>query len=208
MSNFIPAFHWHALTSSYENAAGFFAKSIWKRLADEVAKRAPQNATVMDLGCGPGTVLRLIRDRRSDLKLTGSDIDPAIIRIAEKEAAGKDIQFHTASIDELPFQPQSADIIISSLMFHHLDESVKRKALEQIRGILKANGIFLLCDFSAPKRTWLIPIISIFLAIEHEAPKQLRGQLFALARQENMKIETLATFYGCISLHKITLAKL
>ena len=170
-------------------------------MADEVAKKAPQHATVMDLGCGPGTILRLIRDKRPDLKLVGADIDPAIIRIAESKSVGKNIEFHTASIDELPFQQQSADIVMSSLMFHHLDEPVKRRAMEQVQRILKPTGMFLLCDFSVPKHSWLTPFASLFLAIEHEAPKQLRGQLLALASQANMKIETLATFYGLISLH-------
>lgn len=201
MRSFIPAFHWHFLTSSYEALARPFARSIWKRVADEVVKRAPQNSTVVDLGCGPGTVLRLIRERRPDLTLIGSDIDPAIIHIAEKESINKNIQFRTASIDELPFQQQSADIVISSLMFHHLDEPVKHKAMEQIRRLLKPNGVFLLCDFSVPTHSWLTPFASTLLAIEHEAPKQLRGQLFTLAQEANMSVETLATFHGCISLH-------
>jgi ubiquinone/menaquinone biosynthesis C-methylase UbiE len=172
-------------------------------VAEEVIERAPRGSTVIDLGCGPGTVLRFIRDKRPDLTLIGADIDPTIICIAEEKAAGTNIQFHVASIDEVPFEPQSADIVVSSLMFHHLDEPVKRKALEQIRRILRPNGIFLLCDFSAPKHRWLLPIVSALLAIEHEAPKQLRGQLFTLAREANATIETLQTYYGCISLHRI-----
>lgn len=198
---FIPAFHWHALTSSYEALARPFAQRIWRRVAEETIARAPQKSTVIDLGCGPGTVLRMIREKRPDLTLIGADIDPAIIRLAEKEAAGKDIEFHIAPIDEVPFTAQSADIIISSLMFHHLDEPVKRRAFEHIRRILKPEGIFLLCDFSVPDRSWLTPIASAVLAIEHEAPKQLQGQLVDLARQANMDMQTPATFYSCVALH-------
>ncbi len=203
MKTFIPAFHWHALTSSYEALARPFARRIWQRMAAEVIERAPRGGTVIDLGCGPGTVLRLIHDKRPDLTLIGADIDPAIIRIAEKQAGGKNIQFYVASIDEVPFEPQSAEIVISSLVFHHLDEPVKRRAFEQIRRILRPDGIFLLCDFSVPKRPWLIPIASAILAIEHEAPKQLRGQLFSLAREASATIETLQTYYGCISMHRV-----
>ncbi len=203
MKHFIPAFHWHFLTSSYETFFRPFARRIWQRMATETIERTPRGGTVIDLGCGPGTILRLIRDKRPDLTLIGADIDPAIIHIAEQEAAAKNIQFLVTSIDEVPFETQSADIVISSLMFHHLDELVKHKAMEQIRRILKPNGMFLLCDFSVPKHSWLTPIASLFLAIEHEAPKQLRGQLFALAREAHMTIETLETFYGCISLHRM-----
>lgn len=206
MSTFLPAAHWHFLTSLYESLARPFARNIWKRMADEVIRQTPQNATVIDLGCGPGTILRLIRLKRSDLELTGADIDPNIISIAKKEAEGMNIQFNVASIDQVPFEKQSADLVVSCLMFHHLDEDVKRRAMMEIRRILKPNGIFLLCDFSVPKYAWLTPIASLLLRIEHEAPKQLHGQLFELARQANMKIETIATFYGCISIHKITSA--
>ncbi len=203
MNPFIPAAHWHFLTSSYEVLARPFAGRIWKKIANEVAARAPQNATVMDLGCGPGTVLRLIRKQRPDLTLFGADIDPAIIDIAKKRSTDRRIIFRIASIDNLPFQDSTADIIISSLMFHHLDEPTKRTALNEIRRILVPSGTFLLCDFSVPTYSWIAPIAAIILAWEHEAPKQLRGQLFDLVRNTDMKMNTLTMFYGLIALHVI-----
>ncbi len=202
--SFIPAAHWHFLTSSYEALARPFAHRIWKRIADEVSQRAPHTAKIADLGCGPGTVLRLIASRRPDLQLHGIDIDPAIITIARQKDVHQSIAYEVASIANLPFADASVDVAVSSLMFHHLDTDTQRAAFHDVRRILKPDGVFLLCDFSIPHRKWLTPIAAFILRIEASAPLQIRGQLFTLAAQHGATMDTVWSIYGCISLHAIS----
>lgn len=199
-SAFLPAARFHFLTPLYEAAVKPFMYRTWRKIAEEVSIRTPNGGQVVDLGCGPGSVLRIIRTLRPDIHLIGVDIDPGIIEIARKKAQGKNIEFHIASIDQTPLASSSADVVISTLMFHHLPTPTKRNAFNEVRRNLKAKGAFLLCDFSIPQhRAWLS--IRWWKYLEPEIEPQFQGQLLELGKQANAKVNTLFTSYGCISLH-------
>ena len=168
---------------------------------------APQSATVVDLGCGPGTVLRLVRQRRSDLQLKGADIDPDMVAQARSKDTSGTIEFHGASIDALPFDDQCADIVVSSLAFHHLPTETKSVAFKEIRRILKPNGIFFLCDFSLPHHPVFTPMIYFYVKFHATTGAQIRGELLELAAKDHAVVKTLWQLYGCISLHRITFQK-
>lgn len=198
---FIPAAHYHFLTPCYEAFVRPYMGRIWKKIVTEAAKRSPKEGSVLDLGCGPGSILRRLRMLRPDLILIGTDIDPAIIRIARRKAKEMSIDYVVATIDEQDLPDRSVDCALSSLMFHHLSPETKQAALREARRILKPGGVFLLCDFSVPsKKHWWLSV-EFWKHIEPEIIPQLRGQLFTLAKEAGATIETLHTFYGCVSLH-------
>ena len=59
--------------------------SFFTRIADEIAETAPENARILEVGCGPGHLsIRLAH--RHELDLTGIDLDPAMIDLAEANA--------------------------------------------------------------------------------------------------------------------------
>lgn len=194
----------HVLTPIYETLVWPFMGRMWKRVAEEVSKRTPQNGSIVDVGCGPGNVLRCIRQLRSDLLLTGIDIDPAIIRIAKKRSQKQGIAYHEASIDNTHLPDASAHVVVSTLVFHHLSTETKIAAFREARRILKPSGVFLLCDFSLPakERRWLN--VRWWKHFEPEIEPQLQGQLLELGKQEHAHTETLFSVYGCISLHAFT----
>ena len=51
---------------------------------------------------------------------------------------------------DLPFPDQAFDLVISTLIFHHLLDPVKVSALGEVRRVLAPHGRFLLVDFGAP----------------------------------------------------------
>lgn len=204
--DFLPGVHYHVLTPVYEALARPFASRIWTKIAEDVVTMAPKGGTVVDLGCGPGTVLLLLRAKRPDLTLIGTDIDPAMIAIAERKAQGKDITFIEASADALPLPPASADIVVSSLVFHHLPTEVKRGAFREVKRLLKPGGQLLLCDFARAESSPLPLWLRTLARFEGEALPQLQGQLLELGLDEGMAGITLWTAYGCVSLHLFTCA--
>jgi SAM-dependent methyltransferase len=48
---------------------------------------------------------------------------------------------------ELPYPDASVDRVLSSLMFHHLDEDEKARALAEVRRVLTPDGSLHLADF-------------------------------------------------------------
>ncbi|MDP2624971.1 MAG: class I SAM-dependent methyltransferase, partial [Candidatus Peregrinibacteria bacterium] len=109
------------------------------------------NDKLLDVACGPGTLLFKIYTLHPSLKLTGLDIDPEILEIARKKSKGQSgIQFIEASATQMPLKDKSFDVITSTLAFHHLTTQQKQDALSEICRLLKPGGTFWLFDFAKP----------------------------------------------------------
>jgi ubiquinone/menaquinone biosynthesis C-methylase UbiE len=51
-------------------------------------------------------------------------------------------------IEQLPFPDQSFDVVLSTLMMHHLPDPVKDQGLAEIARVLKAGGRLVIADFT------------------------------------------------------------
>jgi 2-polyprenyl-3-methyl-5-hydroxy-6-metoxy-1,4-benzoquinol methylase len=93
------------------------------------AVRASRNGaplTIVDVGCGYGDLLRAIRRwsrrRRLDLNLIGVDLNPETIRVARAATDPADrIDFQAVNVFDLG-STTPIDLIISSLVTHHLSD--------------------------------------------------------------------------------------
>ena len=112
---------------------------------------------VLDVGCGTGAVTLLVKQRAEHGKVYGIDPAPEMIAVARKKAARKrlDIDFRMAVIESLPFPDASIDVITSSLMMHHLPDSLKARGLAEIYRVLKPGGRLLIADFLRPTGSFL-----------------------------------------------------
>jgi demethylmenaquinone methyltransferase/2-methoxy-6-polyprenyl-1,4-benzoquinol methylase/phosphoethanolamine N-methyltransferase len=79
-------------------------------------------------------------------------IDPSaeMIAVAREKAAkaGVDAQFQTAVMEKLPFPDGHFDLVLSSLMLHHLPADVKRAGFAEVSRVLKPGGRFLAVDLA------------------------------------------------------------
>src|ERR671934_666261 len=75
----------------------------------------PPGSHVLDIGCGTGTLLLLIKQLHSDVGVVGLDPDPkALARARRKvERAGVAIQLERGFSDELPHPDASFDLVFS-----------------------------------------------------------------------------------------------
>ena len=112
---------------------------------------------VLDVGCGTGTVLFLLRKKcGSSIKLNGVDPSEDMIRIAERKNWSRNarIQFSVGIGEGLEFEDNRFDLVVSSLTFHHLPIDVKRKTAQEIRRVLKPSGRIFVSDWGKPKNWW------------------------------------------------------
>lgn len=115
----------------------------------ELVERADLRAglRVLEIGCGPGGLLRLVRRRFPDVDLVGLDPDPAALARARR-ALGPAVRLDRGFADALPYPDASIDRVLSCFMWHHLDPTDRPRALEEIVRVVKPAGQLHLVDIS------------------------------------------------------------
>jgi ubiquinone/menaquinone biosynthesis C-methylase UbiE len=117
----------------------------------ELARITP-GERVLDVGCGPGR-LAIVAGAVAGSAGEICGIDPALemIELARRNAAraGIRIRFDVGVIEALPYPDDHFDVVLSSLMLHHLPDDLKRRGLAEIRRALKPGGRVLAVDFGA-----------------------------------------------------------
>lgn len=107
-------------------------QEVWKRFA----KGLPRAARVIDLATGDGRVMRWMRAVRSDLKLVGTDLAPALPAppLGTKVRAG-------VAMETLPFPDGRFTAATSQFGFEYADVS---RAAAEIGRVLRPGGSFAL----------------------------------------------------------------
>ena len=108
---------------------------------------------VLDVGCGTGS-LAIAARKRVGASGTVAGIDPApemVARARQKSVRiGVDVRFETAVIESVPFGSGEFDVVLSSLMIHHLPKQIRPAAFAEVYRVLKPSGRFLAVDFKPP----------------------------------------------------------
>jgi ubiquinone/menaquinone biosynthesis C-methylase UbiE len=114
-----------------------------------LAQLQPGDA-VLDVGCGTGTLAMEVARRVGRVgRVAGVDPGTEQIARARAKAARRHvpIEFQIGVIEQLPFPDQTFDVVLSTLMMHHLPASLKRQGLAEIARVLKPGGRLVIADF-------------------------------------------------------------
>ncbi len=128
-----------------------------RRKTIEFAQIAP-GERVLDVGCGTGALTLLAKQHAGSTgQVCGLDAAPEMIEVARRKAARQraEVDFRVGVIEQLPYPDGSFDVVLSSLMMHHLPADLKPTALAEIRRVLrrpdavsgKPNGRLVIVDF-------------------------------------------------------------
>ena len=104
---------------------------------------------VLDLGCGTGTLLVMLKRQHADVQVVGLDPDPKALQRAHTKTAraSVSVQLDQGFADALPYEKATFDRVLSSFMFHHLEEAERERASREVLRVLKPGGSFHLLDF-------------------------------------------------------------
>lgn len=96
------------------------ALDLMARIPAAPADRTGTGLRITDLGCGPGTVTRLLHERWPQAYITGVDGSEEMLATARSTADLKKVEWHEADITRwTPVDPQH--LIYSNAVFHWLD---------------------------------------------------------------------------------------
>jgi SAM-dependent methyltransferase len=90
----------------------------------------------LDIGCGQGALTR--RLRAVVPQVTGIDRDERSVELARAHAGAGDIEYLLADFADVPFEPQSVDLITSVASLHHMDPEL---ALRRMADLLRPGGV-------------------------------------------------------------------
>lgn len=160
--DFVPALGRKSLTWAYDLAIALMTReATWRR--GLVAAIAPQpEDTILDVGCGTGSLAIMLKRRCPQARVIGLDPDPDVLRLARRKAqeAGLAIELVEADGQRIADTLHKGDPnkVVSSLVFHHLSLAKKRATLGAMLDVLRSGGRLYIADYGL-QRTWLMRVL-------------------------------------------------
>ena len=129
----------------HEVVLEFYRRRTAETCAAFLLPHLTPDASVLDMGCGPGTItVGLARRART---VVGVDISTEIVesarRLADEEGLGN-ASFEAGSVYDLPFDDQSFDVVYAHQVMQHLSDPVR--ALREARRVLRPGGLVAVRD--------------------------------------------------------------
>src|SRR4051812_30930622 len=125
------------------DAQGRATRADWERALNAIGASIADFTRVLDYGCGPGRVLRHMRDLTPEIALMGADTDHEAIDWCSANIAWAEFR----AVDPMPpmAMPESSfDLVLGHSVFTHMPEDVQDAWLEDICRMLRPRGIALL----------------------------------------------------------------
>ncbi|MFH0874130.1 MAG: class I SAM-dependent methyltransferase [Candidatus Komeilibacteria bacterium] len=114
------------------------------------------SGSILDIGCGTGEFSRLFPPEQ----YLGLDINPDYIAYAKRK---QPYQFMVGDATQLTFSDQSFDKVLMIGVLHHLDDTLSRAILSEIKRVVKIGGrVILMEDLRVAKKYWLTTLMHNF----------------------------------------------
>ena len=135
-----------------------FGPDFWMFFEAQIAPLVPPKPVIVDLGCGPGLLLRDLSERYPQARLYGYDVTPAMIAYGQQLPSSGNkptLALHDVATDPLPHDSGTVDLVTMNSVLHVFDEPLP--VLAEIRRMLAPQGCFLLHD-------WVRMLLPTYLA--------------------------------------------
>ncbi len=129
------------------NAVGFMSKRTLESHGAFFIPHLKEGMTVLDCGCGPGSITSGIVERVAPGRVVGVDADESQVSLATEDARTQGLsnaEFRVGSAYDLPFPAESFDAVFSHAMLEHLREP--EKAVAEFHRVLRPGGIVGVCS--------------------------------------------------------------
>ncbi|HEU4510680.1 MAG TPA: class I SAM-dependent methyltransferase [Pyrinomonadaceae bacterium] len=161
---------------------------------------------ILDIGCGTGTFVVLLKRQYPQARVVGLDPDPKALRRAKSKIrrAGVSVQLDEGFSDALPYEAAVFDHVFSSFMFHHLAGAERDDTMREVARVLKPGGSFHLFDFVADHapRGFFERLIHSHAHLQDNSTEQILAELnhagftnASRVKQDNMFFGLLRTAY-------------
>ena len=117
---------------------------------------------LLDCGCGTGPMIELLHGKYPDKHYTGLDLTPDMIRKAQEKEL-PNTRFVVGDCENLPFEPETFDVVICTNSFHHYPNP--QDFFASVHRVLRKGGRLILRDYtSSDLMVWLMNHLEMPLA--------------------------------------------
>jgi arsenite methyltransferase len=135
--------------------------------------------SILDIGCGRGLLLLEVAKKIPNGKAIGADLwlgnieyknsPQMVLDNATIEGVSGRIEVVTADAQALPFNDKSFDIVMTSLMMHHISDI--HKALNEMVRVLKPGGTLVIADVNSKRYAKMITALGLSQVEIHYATR-------------------------------------
>lgn len=112
---------------------------------------------VLEIGAGAGSMAAGVLERCPDVRLTLTDVDPAMVAAMGRQIRDRPATAQQADATRLPFPDDSFDYCVSHLMLHHVVGW--ETALAEVRRVLRPAGRFVGYDLTDTRLARAVHIV-------------------------------------------------
>jgi ubiquinone/menaquinone biosynthesis C-methylase UbiE len=134
-------------------------------------------ASVLDVGCGPGTITADVARRVAPGSVIGIDASADVLEQARANAQGSsNIEFRIGDVDALEFGDDSFDVVHAHQVLQHVADPVR--ALREMKRVCKPGGVVGARDGDYGAFTWYPPdaALDAWLALYRRIARANRGE--------------------------------
>lgn len=135
-----------AVYNQYVNAyeQKFMTFDLYNDTFDVLLDKIPANGKILELGCGPGNVIKYFLNKRRDLKITGIDLAPEMIKRAQE--INPTAMFYIMDIRHLQEINFIYEGIVAAFCLPYLSHEDLSKFFQELNTLSHTNGfIYLSC---------------------------------------------------------------
>ncbi len=127
-----------------------FQHSFKKMLTDRMTRVTPAGGRVLDLCCGTGDIAIALAEKRRDLKVTGLDFSPAMLKIARsrRDRACRNLHFRRGDAMDLPYGEGTFDAVCISFGLRNTGDY--SRVLGEMKRVTKKGGYIYCLDSLVP----------------------------------------------------------
>jgi SAM-dependent methyltransferase len=134
--------------------------------------------SLLDVGCGPGTITADLARRVAPGPTTAVDTSPDVLRAAADEAMSRsvDVRFAVTDVHRLPFADDTFDVVHAHQVLQHVADPVR--ALQDMRRVCAPGGVVAARDSDYGGFIWhpALPELDEWLSLYHRLARGNGGE--------------------------------